>query len=119
MGATAATLSGSVLAMVFAIRLIPVCQGKGLVPDELVQSPDFLVSVILGAAITVIAATRIGMPVSTTHVSCGSLFGIGAVNGRAQWGVIRNSFLAWVLTLPFAAVSAGAIHFLLFRWTTR
>ena len=55
------------------------------------------------------------MPVSTTHVSCGSLFGIGIVNGRAQWGVIRNILLAWVLTLPLAGVSAGLIYMLLSR----
>ena len=65
--ATAATLAGSLAAMLLATRLISVFQGKGLVPNELIQSPDFLASVVLGAAITVMAATRIGMPISTTR----------------------------------------------------
>src|SRR6516164_6886558 len=65
--ATAATLAGSLMATILAARLISVFQGKGLVPDELIHSPNFLASVVLGAAITVFAATRIGMPISTTH----------------------------------------------------
>jgi PiT family inorganic phosphate transporter len=61
----------------------------------------------------VIFASKWGMPVSTTHVSCGSLFGIGVVNGHAQWSVIRTILLAWVLTVPFAGTSAGVIYLLL------
>ena len=63
----------------------------------------------------VIGASKWGLPVSTTQISCGALFGIGIVNGRAQWGVIRNILLAWVLTLPLAGVSAGLIYTLLSR----
>ncbi len=59
-------------------------------------------------AILVIGASRIGMPVSTTHVSCGTLFGIGAVNGTARWRVIFSICGAWVVTLPIGAVM-GAI----------
>ncbi len=62
---------------------------------------------------TVIFASRWGIPVSTTHVSCGSLFGIGMANGRANWDVIRTILLAWVLTLPFAATSAGLVYWVL------
>ncbi len=51
----------------------------------------------------VIFASRLGVPVSTTHVSCGSLFGIGAVNGQAHWRVIGQVILAWITTLPLAA----------------
>ena len=56
----------------------------------------------------VIAASRFGVPVSTTHVSCGSLFGIGAVGGSARWPVIWNIILSWLITLPLAGLlSAG------------
>ncbi len=51
----------------------------------------------------VIVASRLGMPVSTTHVSCGSLFGIGLVNGHAHLKVIGQILLAWLTTLPLAA----------------
>jgi inorganic phosphate transporter, PiT family len=60
----------------------------------------------------VICASLWGLPVSTTHVSCGSLFGIGMANRQASWGVIRTILLAWVLTLPIAALSAGVIYIL-------
>jgi PiT family inorganic phosphate transporter len=52
----------------------------------------------------VIGASWLGMPVSTTHVSCGSLFGIGAVTGRGNWGVIGQIVGAWVITLPVAGM---------------
>lgn len=61
----------------------------------------------------VIFASRWGLPVSTTHVSCGALFGIGAVNGKARWGVVRSIVLAWVLTLPIAALLSVGIFTLL------
>lgn len=57
----------------------------------------------LTAAFLVIGASRFGVPVSTTHVTCGSLFGIGAVSGGARWGMIRRVLLAWLATLPAAA----------------
>ena len=51
----------------------------------------------------VIGASQIGVPVSTTHVSCGALFGIGSVNGKAHWNSIIKIVLAWGVTLPVAA----------------
>ena len=59
----------------------------------------------------VVGASNFGVPVSTTHVSCGSLFGIGAVTGQARWGTIRHILLAWVITLPVAAFLAAALMY--------
>jgi PiT family inorganic phosphate transporter len=61
----------------------------------------------------VMFASHIGIPVSTTHVSCGALFGIGAANGTARWLTIGNIFSAWVLTLPAAATLAAITYCLL------
>jgi PiT family inorganic phosphate transporter len=61
----------------------------------------------------VIIASKRGVPVSTTHVSCGALFGIGVANGKARWTVIRSIVLAWGLTLPVAALLAGGIFMVL------
>jgi PiT family inorganic phosphate transporter len=55
----------------------------------------------------VLVASRFGLPVSTTHVSCGSLFGIGAVTGQAQWKTIAGVLLAWIVTLPLSATLAA------------
>jgi PiT family inorganic phosphate transporter len=51
--------------------------------------------------------------VSTTHVSCGALFGIGVANGQARWKVIQTILMAWFLTLPVAALSAALIYAIL------
>jgi len=61
----------------------------------------------------VIGATKLGLPVSTTHVSCGSLFGIGAVTGQARWKTIGTILLAWAVTLPLAGL-LGAVFALAF-----
>jgi PiT family inorganic phosphate transporter len=63
-------------------------------------------------AFLVIFASKLGMPVSTTHVSVGSLFGIGLVTGKANTNVIASIALSWLLTLPCAAVSAMLIYFI-------
>lgn len=63
----------------------------------------------LVTAFLVILASQWGVPVSTTHVSCGSLFGIGLVNKQANISVIKQIILAWVLTLPLAAVLSATI----------
>jgi len=54
-------------------------------------------------AFLVTVASRFGLPVSTTHVSVGSLFGIGLVNGTARRKTILAILVAWVTTLPVAA----------------
>jgi PiT family inorganic phosphate transporter len=60
----------------------------------------FAASLVTAALVT--AASPLGLPVSTTHVACGALFGIGAVSGEAHWPVIRQVLAAWVTTLPTA-----------------
>lgn len=67
----------------------------------------------LVTAALVVGASRLGMPVSTTHVSVGSLFGLGTATG----GLVRTTFghilLAWVATLPAALVVAWLVGALL------
>jgi PiT family inorganic phosphate transporter len=60
----------------------------------------------LATAFMVLVASRWGMPVSTTHVSCGALFGVGVLSGSARWRTIRDIIIAWVVTLPAAAVAS-------------
>jgi inorganic phosphate transporter, PiT family len=61
-------------------------------------------------AVLVLFASRIGVAVSTTHISSGSLFGLGAITGHAQWRTIVHIVLAWVVTLPCAA-ACGALAY--------
>ena len=59
----------------------------------------------------VIAASGMGLPVSTTHVMCGSLFGIGVASGRGHWSTISGIAGSWLVTLP-CGMLLGAISFL-------
>ena len=56
----------------------------------------------LVTAFLVLSASLFGFGVSTTHVSVGALFGIGALNARAHKAKIIEILLAWILTLPLA-----------------
>ena len=64
----------------------------------------------------VILASKLGLPVSTTHVSCGALFGIGTVTRQAHWNIIVGILLAWITTLPLAAAFGALGFFALSRW---
>ena len=66
----------------------------------------------LTTAILVVLASLWGLPVSTTHVSVGSLFGIGLTTGKANLSVINAIVLSWLVTLPCAAILAGTIYWL-------
>jgi PiT family inorganic phosphate transporter len=66
----------------------------------------------LTTAILVVLASVFGLPVSTTHVSVGSLFGIGLTTGKANPRVMSAIVLSWLITLPCAAILAGSIYWL-------
>jgi len=67
------------------------------------------------AAITIIAADQFHMPVSTTHVLSSGVAGTMLANGSGlQFSTIRNIAMAWVFTLPAAALLAAGI-FWIFR----
>ncbi len=67
----------------------------------------FAANAVTAALVTL--ASPLGLPVSTTHVSCGALFGIGAVSGEGRWRTIAQILAAWVITLPAAALIAAAV----------
>jgi PiT family inorganic phosphate transporter len=77
-----------------------IAQTMSLEITEMNDGQGFSANLITSAI--VIGASQLGMPVSTTHVSCGALFGIGSVNGKAHWGSIFKIVMAWVVTLPVA-----------------
>ncbi|MGZ8144723.1 MAG: inorganic phosphate transporter, partial [Methylosarcina sp.] len=63
----------------------------------------------LTTSLLVIFASKFGIPVSTTHVSVGALFGIGLMTGRSHAGTIVSIMLSWLLTLPCGALLAAGI----------
>lgn len=60
------------------------------------------------AGLTVILATVLGIPVSTTHTITGAIIGVGSVHrfSAVRWGVAKNILWAWVLTIPLSALFA-------------
>ena len=68
----------------------------------------------LSAAAVVMLASVFGLPVSSTHILIGAVLGVGLVNRAANWRLMRPIFLAWIITLPVAAV-VGAIGLVVLR----
>lgn len=88
------------LAQTMSFKITTMNDGQGF-------SSNFITSII------VILASRFGLPVSTTHVSCGSLFGLGTVTGSADWRSISKIISSWLITLPVAAVLGYIIFYVL------
>jgi PiT family inorganic phosphate transporter len=64
------------------------------------------------AGTTVYLATKYGYPLSTTHVVSGAVMGAGATRrlSAVRWGVAGNIVVAWVLTIPAAALVSAALY---------
>ncbi|RWC25189.1 inorganic phosphate transporter [Mesorhizobium sp.] len=67
-----------------------------------------------GGAITLFAATWLGVPVSTTHTITGAIIGVGAARriSAVRWGIAGNIVIAWIVTLPATAVIAALTYFM-------
>lgn len=116
--ATITTFSGSVAAIFFANELVKNFSGKGLVPNELITMPIFTISIALGAALTVLIATKIGMPISTTHSLVGALFGAGvmAVGSQFNFSKLGNAFLMPLVVSPLMAAVVSFTAYIIFRF---
>jgi PiT family inorganic phosphate transporter len=106
--ATASQIAGSLASVVLATALVKAFSGKGLVPPELLTS-ELLTAVSLGAAVTVGVATRVGLPVSTTHAIVGGLVGAGAVTAGSalDLGALGAAFVLPLAVGPFVAAAAA------------
>jgi len=117
---TLATAAGSLLSVVLAARLLQHFSGKGLVPPEVLQAPQFATAVALGAAGTVLLATWAGLPISTTHALVGALVGAGMASGQGvAWGVLGAVFLAPLLFSPLVALVATGALYPVLHWARR
>jgi len=67
----------------------------------------------LASGATILTASLLGGPVSTTQVVSSSILGVGAAERRSQvrWGVMTDIILAWILTVPATAVVAALLYF--------
>jgi PiT family inorganic phosphate transporter len=65
-----------------------------------------------GGAITLFAATWLGIPVSTTHTITGAIVGVGAARrvSAVRWGIAGSIVIAWVITMPVTALIAACCY---------
>ncbi len=63
-------------------------------------------------ALTLYLATSLGVPVSTTHTITGAIVGVGAARrvSAVRWGIAGSIIVAWVITLPAAALIGAAFY---------
>ncbi|XP_064153655.1 sodium-dependent phosphate transporter 1-B-like isoform X2 [Anguilla rostrata] len=81
--------------------------GKDLTPI----TPSSGFSIELASALTVVIASNIGLPVSTTHCKVGSVVAVGWLRSRkaVDWLLFRNIFIAWFVTVPISGVISAVI----------
>jgi PiT family inorganic phosphate transporter len=105
------TASGSIAAIFLAQSLLHKFSGKGLVSDALAAQPQFLLAVAVATGVTVILATLLGFPISTTHALTGSLVGAGLITGIASvnFAALRSSFITPLILSPILAVVVSTI----------
>jgi PiT family inorganic phosphate transporter len=109
--ATVAQVAGSMASVIWAQALLRAFGGKGLVPDIVVGDPTFLAAVGAGAAVTVLFATRVGLPISTTHALVGGLAGAGfaLAPGQLSWSALGGSYFFPLLVSPLLALGFASL----------
>jgi PiT family inorganic phosphate transporter len=67
------------------------------------------------ASLVILLASKLGIPVSTTHVISSSIFGVGIAKNKnaVRWAVARDMVFAWILTLPASAIMAMLTAYIL------
>ncbi|MCC5630316.1 inorganic phosphate transporter [Nostoc sphaeroides] len=116
--ATFTTLAGAVTATFLASTLIKNFSGKGLVPDAIANSPEFHLAVAIAAGLTVLIATLMGFPISTTHSLTGALVGAGlvAIGLQVNFAALGASFILPLLLSPIIAIPLGAGIYSLYNY---
>lgn len=119
--ATVTTVAGSLVSLMLAQALVKTFSGKGLIPEELLGTPELLLAVSIGTAVTILIATFIGMPTSTTHALTGSLTGIAliATTSFAPLSSLTKNFLLPLILSPVIAVFLAVTVYFLFHKTRK
>ncbi len=113
---TITTACGSLFAIWFAEELLKRFSGKGMIADELVSQGEFGAAVALAAGMTVLLASRLGFPISTTHSLVGAMIGVAAASRvDVNWHVFVTALVAPLLISPLVAVAAAFVIYPIFH----
>lgn len=65
--------------------------------------------------VVLVQMAALGVPVSTTHAIAGAIMGVGSTKSpkSVRWGLSRSIVMAWIITIPFSAIVAGAVFLVL------
>ncbi len=114
--ATGAALAGSAASLVIAESLAQRFSGRGLVSDAVVGDPAFIFATGAGAAVAVLAATRAGFPISTTHALVGALIGAGlGLGATLDPSALGGAFFVPLLASPILAFALSAAAYAVLR----
>ncbi len=104
--ATFTTFAGAITATFLTGTLIKNFSGKGLLPDAIANAPEFHIAVAIATGLTVIIATLMGFPISTTHSLTGALVGSGlvAIGLQVNFAALGTSFILPLLLSPIIAI---------------
>ena len=117
MWTTLTTALGCIMALYLAGQLMIIFQGKGLVPEEVIQMQNFPIAVGISAALTVMLATFFDLPVSTTHALVGALGGVGWVASETgiHWIKLLEGFLLPLIGGPLISIALAFIFYPAFK----
>ena len=71
----------------------------------------------LGSAFTVLVASNLGVPISSTHAQVGAIVAVGRLrsSGNVDWSLFKNIIISWLVTLPITVgISAGLMGWLMY-----
>ena len=107
------TAIGSLLSSMFSVNMVKTF-GNGLVLNDIFKNTNFILSVLAGSSGWVILASRLGMPVSTTHAIVGSIAGAGIVSigwNGIMWSSVLNKIFLPLLLSPLLSFTLTFVLF--------
>ncbi|MBI4219424.1 MAG: inorganic phosphate transporter, partial [Chloroflexi bacterium] len=106
-----ATLAGAAVSLFGSVALVRLFSPGGITSESIAGGPAFAIAISIGAAAWVLAATRFGLPVSTTHAIVGASVGaavMAAGSGAVNWGQTALLVAIPLLVGPLLAAGLGS-----------